>query len=368
MALNVGEKVETSYGDLPPIMKDLKSPLFHDLKEDDIIEIEKKYIFESYNIKTIEDLILYLEIMRFLMIEHLPYEIYDFVFANKELFIEDNIRLLIETFVEFESTFIREIIFISDDISRIYPDGLSGNPMLKYYLFIHYGLINPFKWAIAKGHDIKYNLKYDWCFIAATSNKLETLKALLEMGYELEKDEEPLDDNEFPDDEDDGIETLCETLAGFGSLECLKFVREELGYYCSYKAIDKAVENDNLECLIYLYENGCPYNDETMYLVATKGNVECLSYLISKDKPITREAFNCMIMFDHDECLTYILSNISYPLEEYYYQLAISRNSVRCVKILHKFNCPWNPEHYKLAQTQDRKKIIEYFDTHGFSK
>jgi hypothetical protein len=42
-------------------------------------------------------------------------------------------------------------------------------------------------------------------------------------------------------------------------------------------------ENDyvvfsDLECLKYLHENGCPWDEETCYVAALSGHLECLKY------------------------------------------------------------------------------------------
>jgi hypothetical protein len=351
------------YSDLPQIMRDLDSPLFKSFNDDDEFMIDKKYIFKEYNIKTIEDLIVYFEIIRFLMIEKLPYEIYDFIFENTKLFIQDNISLLINTFPEFEHNFIKEIIIILNSIPDDKSELIYNN--IIYSELIKHGLMNAFQWALSRLsiYDKGYQI-IDYCSIAALYNQLDILKLLLSMGYKLE--EEYMDPYEDEYDDECSMISLTEMLAEDGCLECLKFIHEELGYYWDYNAIIKAIEPNNLECLKYLYENGCPYEESIITIACVNQSSDCLNYLLNKGHVVSKKDINYIILFNNIECLECILENNSYQLEDSFYHLAISKGYIECIKLLHKYNCPWNPQHYQLAISQWRIDIIEYLDTHDF--
>jgi len=362
------------YSDLPPIMKE--SPLFEDINDEDEIEIDKKYIFKEYNIKTFEDLILYLEIIRFLMIEKLPYEIYNFILENKELFTQFNIQILIDTFPEFENNFIKEFIIILGNVNDICNELIINES------------INALSWALS----INMTHSNDICIVAAENDCLEVLKFLLSQGYVLPEYIENNTDDPY-DDEEYYLIPISRKLAEYGCLKCLKYIHKELKFSWDEGTIDSAAENDNFECLKYLCENkcpfnscalinsciygslrclkylyelGCPYEDWVMTMACVNNNVNCLIYLINQGRIVSKNTFNYILFNGSIECLIYILSNINYPLEESYYKIAITHHQINCIKILHKYNCPWNIECYKIAINYGNQTIIEYFQTNSF--
>lgn len=55
----------------------------------------------------------------------------------------------------------------------------------------------------------------------------------------------------------------------------------------------KASESGSLECLIYLHENGFPWDESTTLCAGSKGHLDCLKYAISNGCPFNDELIFC---------------------------------------------------------------------------
>ena len=71
---------------------------------------------------------------------------------------------------------------------------------------------------------------------------------------------------------------ICKYASEFGILSCLKWAFEN---ECprDKNLYSLAVANGHLNCLIYLHENGCSWNEGTCSLAVTNGHLDCLIYL-----------------------------------------------------------------------------------------
>ena len=83
------------------------------------------------------------------------------------------------------------------------------------------------------------------------------------------------------------------------------------------KTMEIAVENGSIDCLKYLYENGCPVNNDICDYAAQAGHVECLIYLHKVGiKPTSKTCFyavyNC-----HIKCIEYLIQNGCAPIFEF---------------------------------------------------
>ena len=70
-----------------------------------------------------------------------------------------------------------------------------------------------------------------------------------------------------------------------------------------------AAKNGHLECLKYLHENGCPWDEKTCSKAAENGQLECLKYAHEKGCPWNEDTCSCANSNGHLECLQYAREN-----------------------------------------------------------
>ncbi len=188
------------------------------------IEIQSKYFCENIIINNIDDLIFIIGVLDYWQINDTPYEIYDYVFKNKDL-IESNFELIKLEFNE-KNNVICEIDIIINEEFCAYDTDLCSNAA-------HIGSLNLLKYLHVHG--------YPWCRGA------------------------------------------CMNAAGEGHLEVLKYLLTNgcpWHIYCSmFAALD-----GHVNCLKYVYENNyiCYDNDVLYEYAEARGHLECMKYIQSK--------------------------------------------------------------------------------------
>ena len=70
-----------------------------------------------------------------------------------------------------------------------------------------------------------------------------------------------------------------------------------------------AAKRGHLECLKYLHENGCPWNELTSFKTVKRGHLDCLKYLHENGCPWNEQTCVCADVYDHLECLKYAHEN-----------------------------------------------------------
>jgi len=109
----------------------------------------------------------------------------------------------------------------------------------------------------------------------------------------------------------------CACAAGYGHLECLKYLREEAKAPWSSLTAHWAAQNGHLHILEYLVERKYDKYDEWACQWAAKhGHLDCLKYLRETAKaPWNSRAVREAHENNHPECLQYLLDN-NCPLPE----------------------------------------------------
>ena len=107
-------------------------------------------------------------------------------------------------------------------------------------------------------------------------------------------------------------------------------------------------ENDyvvfsDLECLKYLHENGCPW-DEGTCLGAAHGRLDCLKYAREKGCPWDEVTCSAAALHGQLECLKYAHEN-GCPWDEKTCSLAAENGQLECLKYAHENGCPGSAEY-----------------------
>lgn len=93
-------------------------------------------------------------------------------------------------------------------------------------------------------------------------------------------------------------------------VHCLEKQHDELiTIPWDHTTMEIAAENGSIDCLKYLYENGCSINTDICDYAAEEGHLECLQYLHIIDMPLTVETCYYAAYNGHKECLEYMMKN-----------------------------------------------------------
>jgi hypothetical protein len=154
------------------------------------------------------------------------------------------------------------------------------------------------------------------CQNAARKGYLEYLKYLHESGCPWNED-------------------VCHEAATFGHLECLKYLHEN-GCPWDRKTCAGAAGRGQLECLKYAHENGCPW-DELTYIYAISGLEKYLGEYAHKNNCSLLVASENAEKSKYLECFKYLYEN-GCPKEEQMESDATPRYLYysACLRYLHK--------------------------------
>ena len=83
----------------------------------------------------------------------------------------------------------------------------------------------------------------------------------------------------------------CEIAAVYGYLDCLNYVQEN-GCLWNDDTCDSAIMKGKLECLKYAHKNGCLLSEQSCYIAAEYGHLECLNVLM---RIIVNGKKNCVV-------------------------------------------------------------------------
>jgi hypothetical protein len=252
--------------DLYNTLKEL-SEKNNELLDNKTFEIPNEYYEQEIIIITFEDLIRYIRIFNYWMINKIPNEFYKWIFENKNMI---NMNLLNEYFIE--DDLINEIQLLIN--SNAYD--LCKNAAEKGFLrILIFGRESGYKWntfipittiAAENGHlnILKYAHENGFpsdkstCSIASKNGHLDCLKYAHENGCSWD-------------------EQTCINAAANGYLDILKYAHENGCAWDIYTCINAAA-GGYLDILKYAYENGCPWDKYICINAATRGHLDCLKY------------------------------------------------------------------------------------------
>jgi len=229
---------------IPDYLK--KSELYKNIDSDKSFDVPEQLFRKELEINTFDDLVAYILIFDFWIVNKIPTKIYQWVFENKDLI---NINLLNDQFPM--NSLVDEIIIIICT---------SNNKLCEKFSSIGHLLLLTF----AHENGCRWNERT--CIIASENGHLDCLKYAHENGCKWNK-------------------YTCMYAASNGHLECLKYAHEN---GCEWKesTCRFAAVGGHFECLIYAYENGCQWKASTCSFAAVGGYLECLKYAHEKDHQV----------------------------------------------------------------------------------
>jgi hypothetical protein len=124
-------------------------------------------------------------------------------------------------------------------------------------------------------------------------------------------------------------ETECEL-----AKEAENRIEEALSEIRANKSCTAAARGGHLECLKYLHENGCPWDEETCGRAAAFGHLECLKYLYENGCPWDERVCGSAARGGNLECLKYAHEN-GCPWNEWACEIAAEGGQLGCLKYLH---------------------------------
>ena len=153
----------------------------------------------------------------------------------------------------------------------------------------------------------------------------------------------------------------CVYAATNGHLECLKYLHEN-GCPWDERTFSTATLNGHLECLKYLHENGCPWDESACNLAAENGHLECLKYLHESGCSWDKWTFSTATLNGHLECLKYLHEN-GCPWDEHATKWAARHGHLECLKYLRENGCPWDKQEcLRVANFRNNSGCYEYIE------
>lgn len=437
---------------------------------DNLIEIDSKYFCDSFEIDSLKKLYHVLNVIKYWGIYEIPYSLYDFAnkfenseYGHDEEFLKFQLcENILDKFSDLDVVDDLKTLLVFDPNSDnemddgYYVDDNSNEntdvPVIKKkhidpkrLLFIRIsnfclqGRLNLLKYYNYKfGNDYENLFSHENLKSAISSSDLETVK-FISSKIKIESNEEFCNDavksgnlniltfilsleNCY------ASKNICDFAAEYGSLNCLIYFYEK-GYEINEESMLRAVRNENLDCLKYIYkikdqikinfekcsswaainnkievlkfldENKIKFEDNIIVRATETGNFELFKYCYNKcgwpdDKinTITRicardghfkilkfahengckwdnETCNYAILMGNMDCLEYAHNNGCYWDEEAYINFmklhCNSRLTISYIEYLRSYKCPWNEKVFKYAVESGYTICIDYLLKNG---
>jgi hypothetical protein len=205
---------------IPKYLQD--SEYYKSIQSDDPFELSDEHYRKEIIINFFEDLIIYIRILDFWLVNKFPDEFYDWVFKNKD---KINMDILNEKFTNNNLLDDILIIITSTNDNICVKAACEGNVNLLKY-----------------SHENGCVLYEETSKIATIYGHLNCLKYIHENDCEMYK-------------------YICEVAAEYGHLDCLKYAHS-IGCFWNENTCFKAAFNGKLECLKYAHLNGCEWDED----------------------------------------------------------------------------------------------------------
>ena len=151
----------------------------------------------------------------------------------------------------------------------------------------------------------------------------------------------------------------CAVAARGGHLECLKYLYEN-GCPWGWHTCRAAAESGQLECLKYLHEKGCAWDRRACNAAVEGGHLECLKYLRENGCRVSADACSEAAQRGHLECLKYLHENGGRAGDDIVCQVAAGNGRLECLKYAHENGCPWDKWTCEAAASNDHLECLKY--------
>ena len=282
--------ISLTLNDIPEFLKD--SELCKNIESVESFDIPIELFRKELIINTFQDLIDYIKIFDYWMINNTPYKFYDWVFKNKDKIIMD---LLNDQFPM--NDLINQIKIIIDTTN---------------YNICYIAAKNNFLTLLKYAHKNNYFWDEWTCIYASDNGHLDCLKYAHENGcpwYNKICHTKHLDCLKYAHTNGCDLDAdTCSYFAKYGYLDCLKYAHENGCEWDEWTCL-KAAENGHLDCLKYAYENGCEWDEYTCSYAAEHGHLDCLKY--AHENGCKWDTWTCLNASEngHLECLKYAYEN-----------------------------------------------------------
>ena len=302
---------------------------YENLSLEDIEEIPKKYIIKNITINNIDDLYSLIDLLNYWMANEIPDEILNWVFDNNIGIINKEKSVILDkiNFILKNKFYLDSVNFIESCVIKDYFD------LFKFFIKKYY-------------KSLSISLDYD--------NIISIITHVNDKKYI----------NFFFNNNLIIPTNICDFAAQSGNINILKYLHDELYFPLNKTTMVATAECGNLECMKYLFENGCEW-DEKVTMYSARTNFECLQFSILNNCP--KHPFTCLfaaisgnikaLQFAHEnncywdekvcsnsanvECLKYAHEN-GCPWDEYTCSTAAIYNRFECLKYAHENGCPWD--------------------------
>ena len=155
---------------------------------------------------------------------------------------------------------------------------------------------------------------------------------------------------------------FCWQVAATNKLELLRWVREEKKCEWGTETIDTVAQNGNLEMLKYCLENQCPMDEGVCTGAAAGGSLECLKYLHEEVKaPWDRETAVQASKNGHLHVLEYLVEKKYDKYVERTCYVAAKFGQLDCLKYLHETaKAPWDSDAVRKAHENNHPECLQY--------
>jgi hypothetical protein len=158
-------------------------------------------------------------------------------------------------------------------------------------------------------------------------------------------------------------EGTCANAADGGHLDCLVYLHEH-GCPWDERVCRYSVEKGNMNCLVYACENGCPFTEETSEAAVDRGEIEYLVYLRKKGCPWYGNACLLFARSGNLDCLSYANKD-GCSWDENTCRTAAYNGNLRCLMYARVNGCPWDANTCTSAAEGGHIECLMYAHWHG---